>query len=202
MRCKKVYKELFTILFYKMVTINISNKLFYSLVVLGVCFLLSVGVYAYDSNVGASIMGHSADELDIAQIDFSNGLEWGERGWLKPNQGASIELGGEGTPYIDFSNDATSDFDARMILDNDDQLRVAGGNLKVDGSIIVGGDIPGYLRDGEAGNALESTTLINTNTGKNQDCNSKLTVRIDESIYKDPSECQYHATCSIGGCTY
>jgi len=116
-----------------MVTINVSDKLFYSLVVLGVCFLLSVGVYAYtdDGSGIASIMGHSADELDIAQIDFSGGLDWGVRGKLKSNQGASIELGGEGTPYIDFSDDATSDFDARMILKGDNNLYVEGSNLDV-----------------------------------------------------------------------
>lgn len=57
-------------------------------------------------------------------------LQWGNipnsRGLLKADQGASIELGGSGTPYIDFFNDMTSDYDARIILLDNDQLAFKG----------------------------------------------------------------------------
>ncbi|MDI6605973.1 MAG: hypothetical protein QME65_02375 [Candidatus Omnitrophota bacterium] len=57
-------------------------------------------------------------------------LSWGNypntRGKLTADQGSSIELGGSGTPYIDFSNDASSDYDARIILTGNDQLAIRG----------------------------------------------------------------------------
>lgn len=59
-------------------------------------------------------------------------LAWGDyRGLLSPDQGASIELGGSGTPYIDFSNDAAIDYDARIILPNNDTLRINVNNKLV-----------------------------------------------------------------------
>ena len=60
-------------------------------------------------------------------------LGWGDypnsRGKLTSDQGASIELGGSGTPYIDFSNDMTSDYDVRIRLIDDHTLAVEGGVL-------------------------------------------------------------------------
>lgn len=57
-------------------------------------------------------------------------LEWGNipnsRGKLKADQGASLELGGSGTPYIDFSNDMFTDYDARIILLGDNELSFQG----------------------------------------------------------------------------
>ena len=57
-------------------------------------------------------------------------LTWGNypntRGTLKADQGSSIELGGSGTPYIDFSNDMSSDYDARIVLTGNDQLAIQG----------------------------------------------------------------------------
>lgn len=76
-------------------------------------------------------------------------LAWGNgRGLLTNDQGASIELGGNGTPYIDFSNDttATNDFDARIALFSNDVLYIRGtrnaanvlnGGLLVDGLVLV-----------------------------------------------------------------
>jgi len=40
-----------------------------------------------------------------------------------------------GTPFIDFVNDITSDYDMRIILEGDDQLAVHGGDLEVGGEI-------------------------------------------------------------------
>ncbi len=55
---------------------------------------------------------------------------------LLPQGNVGIELragqaGAARTPYIDFSNDATSDFDGRIILTGNDELRVAGARLDV-----------------------------------------------------------------------
>ncbi len=73
-------------------------------------------------------------------------LKWGSRGMLKNNQGASIELGGTGTPYLDFSNDTTIDYDARLILTGDDSLNFAGTNVGIGNNspvakLDVNGDI-------------------------------------------------------------
>ncbi|MDO8444582.1 MAG: tail fiber domain-containing protein [Deltaproteobacteria bacterium] len=65
-------------------------------------------------------------------IVASGSVEWGvSRGSLSTDQGASIELGGSGTPFIDFSNDSTSDYDMRITLTGDDKLEIAGGNVGI-----------------------------------------------------------------------
>lgn len=58
----------------------------------------------------------------------TNSLNWGTRGSLVGGN-ASIELGGGGTPYIDFSNDTSVDFDMRIILCGNDCLQAIGGNF-------------------------------------------------------------------------
>ena len=45
------------------------------------------------------------------------------------------------TPYIDFSNDPDSDYDGRIILVEDDLLRIDGADLAVQKNIILSGDI-------------------------------------------------------------
>jgi hypothetical protein len=65
-------------------------------------------------------------------------LKWGDYGAiLQTSQGASIELRGNGVPYFDFSNDATTDYDMRLILMNDNELHVNGGDLVVGGKLKV-----------------------------------------------------------------
>lgn len=54
-----------------------------------------------------------------------------------PTGNAKIELRG-GTGYIDYSNDNTSDYDAREILTGDDELNLTGANYKVDNYIGIG----------------------------------------------------------------
>ncbi len=55
-------------------------------------------------------------------------LQWGTNGLLSTDQGASIELGGTGTPYIDLKNNNV-DYDTRIQLTGDDSLRIVGGEL-------------------------------------------------------------------------
>ncbi len=49
------------------------------------------------------------------------------------------------TPYIDFSNDAVSNFDMRIILNGNNELRVQGGNLRVLGNVVAN-NLPGCQR--------------------------------------------------------
>ncbi|HRO65769.1 MAG TPA: hypothetical protein PKU78_06105, partial [Candidatus Dojkabacteria bacterium] len=60
--------------------------------------------------------------------------------------GGSIELGDRGTPYLDFSNDTSSDYDARLILVGDDALSFTGTRVGIDNyyptaKLDVNGDI-------------------------------------------------------------
>lgn len=65
-------------------------------------------------------------------VDVSNSIFWGSTGAvLGSNQGASIELRGNGIPYFDFSNDPTTDFDMRMILLGNDLLSFQGGSVGI-----------------------------------------------------------------------
>jgi hypothetical protein len=67
-------------------------------------------------NVGIGTSSPSA-KLDVNGDVKANGVKWWTKyGMLTSDQGGSIELGGEGTPYIDFHKDMSSDFDARIKL--------------------------------------------------------------------------------------
>ncbi|MBI2024606.1 MAG: hypothetical protein HYT03_00750 [Candidatus Harrisonbacteria bacterium] len=79
-------------------------------------------------NVGIGIA------IPDAKLHVGGDTRWGTRGSLKIDQGASIELGGSGgTPYVDFSNDNSSDYDARIILMGDDALTVDGASVGIGG---------------------------------------------------------------------
>ncbi len=56
---------------------------------------------------------------------------------LATGHGGSIELGSSGTPYFDFhnDNDPNNDYDIRLRLMSDNELRVEGGNLNVEGQV-------------------------------------------------------------------
>ncbi len=69
------------------------------------------------------------------KLDVNGTVKWGtNRGRLVNDQGASIELGGTGTPYIDFSRNASEDFSARLILIAANTLRIE-GNLQISGTL-------------------------------------------------------------------
>lgn len=57
-----------------------------------------------------------------------------------PNIGLELRSGNTGgTPYIDFGNDQTSDYDMRIKLTSDDTLGVEGGTLMAERVVINGG---------------------------------------------------------------
>lgn len=63
---------------------------------------------------------------------FTQNVYWGSgKGMLVSDQGASIELGGTGQPYIDFSNDASTDYDMRIQLKKDGVLTIDGGSVGI-----------------------------------------------------------------------
>jgi hypothetical protein len=63
---------------------------------------------------------------------FKEKIYWGNSGaQLNEDQGASIELRGTGVPYIDFTNDASTDFDMRLILRSDNFLQIYGGSVGI-----------------------------------------------------------------------
>ncbi len=98
------------------------------------------------------------DQLAITggNVSMSNKLSWGSAGAvLNTDQGASIELRGTGVPYFDFSNDATTDYDMRLILTGNDQLAITGGNVSMSNKLSTGQSISW----GSAG------ALLNTDQG-------------------------------------
>ncbi len=67
-----------------------------------------------------------------AKLDVNGGIRWGTAGAsLGTGQGANMEMRGTGTPYIDFSNDATTDYDARIILSGNNRLTIQGAQVEV-----------------------------------------------------------------------
>jgi len=67
-----------------------------------------------------------------SKLDVNGEISWGSAGAkLTGNQGAAIELRGTGIPFIDFSNDASIDYDARIVLNGNDRLTVVGAEFNV-----------------------------------------------------------------------
>jgi len=72
----------------------------------------------------------------IAELDVKGKIVWGNSlAQLSTDQGASIELRGTGSPYIDFSNDTGTDFDMRIGLSGDNSLTIEGGNVGIGGTV-------------------------------------------------------------------
>jgi len=76
----------------KKIQINMSNKLFYALVVFGVVSLLGVGVYAYGT-FDPTVMGHSAGELgNVATQEYVDIRVAGLQGQIDTLSGAVNDL--------------------------------------------------------------------------------------------------------------
>ena len=107
----------------------------------------NVGIGTTDPKAGLHVLtsgsGNSGDGVLIGQ-DASNG-------------NSKIEIRGSSdgteTPYIDFSNDDTSDYDMRLMLNGDDKLSITGGKVGIgttepDVELEVNGDIRvGSIKD-------------------------------------------------------
>lgn len=69
---------------------------------------------------------------DAIHVSDYGDIGWGSKGaLLGTDQGANIELKGDGAPYIDFSNNPSDDFDIRFQLTNDDAISIIGGNVGI-----------------------------------------------------------------------
>jgi hypothetical protein len=94
-----------------------------------------------DGNVGIGVTNPTK------KLEVNGTLGWGGgNAFLNNDQGASIELRGTGTPYIDFSNDLTSDYKARLILNSNNILQIVGnvgiGTANTNGyKLAIGGNI-------------------------------------------------------------
>jgi hypothetical protein len=102
--------------------------------------------------IGTTTPGAGA-KLTVAGGDIT----WGINSRLQPDQGGSIELGGDsdtpgtGTPYIDFHFQArTQDFNTRIINDADGQLTISAGTLRTLGDVAI----TGGATVGAGGNAV------------------------------------------------
>lgn len=61
--------------------------------------------------------------------NFEGTVTWGDyEGMLSRDQGASLELGGAGTPYIDFINSTGFDYDMRFMLVDNNTMVLRGNN--------------------------------------------------------------------------
>jgi len=114
---------------------------------------LCVGVFVLSIIIGYAVLawtepnttppgGNIAAPINTGSVTQTKtgDLGWGTAGArLNTDQGASIELRGTGTPYIDFSNDASTDYDGRMILTNNDALSVEGADLNANVRLCIKG---------------------------------------------------------------
>ncbi len=77
----------------------------------------------------------ATDELTI-----NGNVRWGAGGWLKRDQGGSIELGGaaNATPYVDFINDTGIGYDMRIIMANENTLVISGNNAGENQLVVEG----------------------------------------------------------------
>ena len=83
---------------------------------------LSDGNIIISGRAGIGSNNTPTGKFDVVMADGTS------RVTVNDNNNASIELRGVGgTPYIDFSNDSSSDNDFRIILSGDNDLNVTGG---------------------------------------------------------------------------
>ncbi len=105
------------------IEINITNKAFYTIVTLGILLLIGGIVFAYHSRASPSIMGHSAEEIEVnvggqlmsLQEAIDDGVIGGAKkvydtGWIDISE---IEFNGR---YYDINHNlGTQDFSSILI---------------------------------------------------------------------------------------
>ncbi|QLE02017.1 hypothetical protein HX109_10795 [Galbibacter sp. BG1] len=104
-----------------------TNKGFLKFIILlmpSICFL-QTNTFPPSGNVGIGTTNPRST------LDVNGTLTWGSGATLSTTQGASIELRGDGLPFLDFSNDLISDYDVRFLLRNNDALEILGGKIGI-----------------------------------------------------------------------
>lgn len=90
----------------------------------------------------------------LNKLDVVGSIGWGKtNAALNNDQGASIELRGNGTPYIDFSNNPNSDFNARLILNKNNVL-------EIDGNVGIGTNSTNGYKFAVAGNVIAEEIVV------------------------------------------
>jgi len=101
-----------------------------------------------DGNVGIGIINPSR------KLEVNGSLGWGNYGAvLSTDQGASIELRGNGIPYIDFSN-SLSDYDVRLMLHPNNILGIYGEGVG------IGTEVTNGYKLAIAGNAVAEEIVV------------------------------------------
>ena len=99
-------------------------------------------------NVGIGVMN------PYWRLEVNGSINWGTtNAVLNTDQGASIELRGDGTPYIDFSNNQESDFNARLILNRNNVL-------EIDGNVGIGTSTTSGYKLAVAGNVIAEEIVV------------------------------------------
>ncbi|MBR9701937.1 hypothetical protein GOV13_03370 [Candidatus Pacearchaeota archaeon] len=196
------------------VVVNIEKKYAYLIIGLIVLFGCVFVVNALNDFSGPSGVGHSSAELDVDELcNVVTGHGCGEDkvgltsvSWDNVNLKPSCQVFTGSQDLCDSVDSYNSAFDTEAEIDaaiaNNGYLTSAAKltEAEVDGYA----DNNGYLKSvswdtvtGKPAGLTSVTTLVNTNTGR-KSCPGSMAVRIDDNTFKDPSECIYFASCSVG----
>lgn len=99
--------------------------------------------------------GGSVVDVNPTGVDITGALNISSSG----NPSIELRSSGGGSPFIDFSNDSSIDYDARFILNGNDQIRLEGASFYISGNLDMGNStIAGvtYL-EGQYGRIARST---------------------------------------------
>jgi len=111
--------------------------------VLSVSVIIAYVAVAWSEPAGIPPTGNIFAPLNTSPTAQTKqgGIGWGTTGaMLNTDQGASIELRGNGVPFIDFSNDSSTDYDGRFILTDNDMIAVDGANLNARVGLCIKGE--------------------------------------------------------------
>ncbi|UII22652.1 hypothetical protein [Fulvivirga ligni] len=105
-------------------------------ILLALAFMMCLGLHAQTLYVPGNVQSSNNGNVGIgtqdptATLHVNGDIAWGSSG-SKLSPAGTIELKGAGTPYIDFSNSSADDFDARIMLKDDNKLGLTGANFGV-----------------------------------------------------------------------
>jgi hypothetical protein len=100
----------------------------------------NIAINPFGGNVGIGTAAAPAARLHVeGDLRVTGNVSWGNNALLRPDQGGSLELGGNnetagtGSPYIDFHfKDKKEDYNVRLINDADKRLSLLGGDLRLE----------------------------------------------------------------------
>lgn len=85
----------------KQIQINLSNKMFYTFILIGILIMLGWAVFAYGGN-NPPVIGHSAGEIEEADptviASVKDGVDWGEVSGIPAGFADGVDDVGIGTP--------------------------------------------------------------------------------------------------------